>query len=389
MEGLPFELLEHLAYCVSLEPLPQLRQTSLSYLSRTNKTLQLAAQPILYRDPTFLSDWRARIYEKTLSKNVTPWLLSRSSEVEKPWWMPRSLKFDFAKPPRECYEIMYPSASSVDFEFDSAGGCDVPSFVACRHDFIWSCLTSFGTSAHALDTNFSPHLFGPVKRARNVVKSLIIHGEAFAEYYPFLFDAVHFINPCQFLAEEVKNGTDWPSDHDDADLEAWERPRGGQRDPEAWEWEDAGPKLLEKARYDYDVWGKHLDLDALYSLDFDSLSRSIHSQPPSPFPFSALTTLRIRCDTPLDYFLIFYTSSFPRLQNLSLTSESGFGTGDEMEWATLRFSITREKGVGINHDAEEDDASILKPLSENEMLEYPLKPYQGPNLRSLGLYYPN
>ncbi|GAA5902166.1 uncharacterized protein JCM6883_001317 [Sporobolomyces salmoneus] len=386
MERLPFELLEYIAHCLSLEPEPQLRQTSLSYLSRTNKTLYLAAQPVLYCDPVLLSDWRAKIYEKTLGNKVDPWLLSRSSKVDKQWWMPKSLKFDFPEPPPECSSPSWYRGQSLDLEFYYPSARPIPSSLSCRHDFVWSNLTSFEISYHARDADFSPHLFGPGKDARKILQSLIIHGDPFSHYYPFLFDAIHFIVPCQFLAEAVKKGIDWPTYYDaDEGLEGWEKHQEVRCDKEAWEWEDAGPKLLEKARFDYGLWDEHLDYDVWYDLDIDSLPAQIHSRPPSPYPFSSLIHLAMKCDTPLDCSLVFYTSSFPRLQTLSLSSEPGFGPGNELEWATLRFSITREKGVGINYAADNDDASILKPLSENEMLEYPLKPYRGPNLRRLEL----
>ncbi|GAA5957998.1 hypothetical protein JCM3765_006228 [Sporobolomyces pararoseus] len=90
MDRLPFELLGHISDCISLEPLPQLRQGSLASLSRTNKTFYTATRPTLYRDPVLLSDWRARCYEKTIGNKVNPWLLSGSRRKEKQWWVPRS-----------------------------------------------------------------------------------------------------------------------------------------------------------------------------------------------------------------------------------------------------------------------------------------------------------
>ncbi|GAA5902380.1 uncharacterized protein JCM6883_001386 [Sporobolomyces salmoneus] len=382
MDRLPFELLEYIADCLSLEPDSQLRQSSFSYLSRTNKTLQLAAQPILYRDPVLLSDWRAKLYEKTLGNKVDPWLLSRSSKLVKQWWMPRSLKFDFPEPPPECSAPSWHRVQTLDQEFYYPSARPIPLFLSCRHDFVWSNLTSFETSPHALDTNFSSHLFGPGKKARQVVTSLTL-GEVPCDYFPFLFDAIHFTEAGRFVCDWVKFGVDWPSDDSEEELKEWERREGGQHDENVWDWGIPSRQTIQKARFDYDVWQVYVAETMFYDVDFNP--GLIHSRRPSSFPFSSLTNLAITCNTPLDYLLLFYTSSFPRLETLSLFSDSEFGPGDGMEWATLRFSITREKGVGINYAADNNDASILKPLSENEMLEYPLKPYRGPNLRRLEL----
>ncbi|GAA5902451.1 uncharacterized protein JCM6883_001413 [Sporobolomyces salmoneus] len=319
MDRLPFELLIHIANCLSFEPVPQLRQTSLSYLSRTNKTLLLATRPILYRDPELLSDWRAQIYENSLSKNVNPWLLSRVNKVDKQWWMPRS----------------------------DSNARSVPSFIPCQHDVVWSNLTSFHILDPAYSANFSTHLLGPGRDLRKTIESLDLYG-AYYSFYPFLFDAVHYIDASLFLVEDAKKGVDWPTDNDDTDLQDWERPRGGQRDPEAWEWVNAGPKFLQRARFDYSTWEEHLDDDALWALDYSSLPTLIHSRSPSQFPFSSLTLLKITCTTLLDYMLIFYTPSFPALRTLSLYADCS--------------------------------------LTEKEILEYPFKPYRGPNLRRLELW---
>ncbi|GAA5902286.1 uncharacterized protein JCM6883_001356 [Sporobolomyces salmoneus] len=218
-----------------------------------------------------------------------------------------------------------------------------------------------------------------------MIQSLSIPGDTFSSYYLFLFEAVHYLDASLYLREDAKIGLTWPSEHDEQGLQDWEKHAGGQLDEEPSEWVDPGPKFLQNARFDLEFWDDNLNFDALYSLDYDLLPALIHSSPPSPYPFSSLIHLAMKCSTPLDCLLVFYTSSFPRLETLSLYSDFEFGPGDELEWATLRFSITREKGVGINYAADNDDASILKPLSENEMLEYPLKPYRGPNLRRLEL----
>ncbi|GAA5982179.1 hypothetical protein JCM5350_003483 [Sporobolomyces pararoseus] len=107
MDRLPFELLVHIAECISLESIPQLRQGSLAKLSRTNKALYTATQPILYRDPVLLSDWRAECYEKTIGKKVDPWLLSQSRRKETQWWMPRNVST-----PYMCVPAVYRLARS-------------------------------------------------------------------------------------------------------------------------------------------------------------------------------------------------------------------------------------------------------------------------------------
>ncbi|GAA5902437.1 uncharacterized protein JCM6883_001409 [Sporobolomyces salmoneus] len=409
MDRLPFELLTHIANCLSLEPLPQLRQTSLSYLSRTNKTLLLATRPILYRDPVLSSDWRAKIYEKSVSKNVNPWLLSRSSKVDKQWWMPRSvcdalfhseftqralkrtgldsqLNFEYPEPPDACYDKWYGSPSGVDFVFSFGGLREIPSFDACRHEFIWSNLASIEISEYALDDGFLTGQFGPGRNSRKMLQSLFDPANPSAGYYPFLFDAIHFLDAGHLLRDFVKKGVDWPSNNDEEGLEDWERHEGGQLDKAAWEREEAGPNLVQKARFDYGVWQQYINLKALWQLDYDSLPALIHSRPPSPFPFSSLTNLSISCISPLDHFLIFYTTSFPALCELVIRGPLISEAEDELDWATARFSITRKKGHGIAYDVEDDSSAVFKPLSEKEMLEYPLQPYRSPDLRSLEIY---
>ncbi|GAA5902409.1 uncharacterized protein JCM6883_001399 [Sporobolomyces salmoneus] len=295
MDRLPFELLTHIANCLSLEPLPPLRQTSLSYLSRANKTLLLATRPILYRDPVLLSDWRARIYENSFSKNVNPWLLTRARQIDKQWWMPRSvcdaqfnseltqralkrtgldsqLNFEYPEPSDACCDKWYGSPSGVDFVFSFGGLREIPSFVACRHEFIWSNLTSVEISEYALDDGFLTGQFGPGRNSRKMLQSLSNFANPSAGYYPFLFDAIHFLDAGHFLRDVVKKGVEWPSNNDEEGLEDWERHEGGQRDEAAWEWAEAGPNLVQKARFDYGVWQQYINLKALSNRKTDKLA---------------------------------------------------------------------------------------------------------------------
>ncbi|GAA5915967.1 uncharacterized protein JCM6883_001069 [Sporobolomyces salmoneus] len=369
MERLPFELLNHI-FASPLNP-KRYSATEFPFISLSNEQASSpAAEPVLYRDPVLLSDWRAN-YEKTLGNRVNPWLLKSSGQVDKQWWMPKSLGFDYAKPTKK----------NAGNSISNYGFRRSPSFLACRQPLVWSNLTSLHASRFAqIETGFLANLLGPGQQSRHTLQSLYLDGSLYHHALPFLFDATNFVRAGAFLE------TDWPSDDDNEFAEDWERHEAGQSEEEAWGWGEASPKLIQSARTDYEIWSQHYNFDKYNELNYFVNQAQIHSRPPSPYPFSALTDLHLNYSGSLNHMLIFYTPSFPVLRILMLYGSGILRPGSEtVDWATVRYSITREKGRGYDYKKENGRRSRFQPLSEEEILAYPLKPYRGPNLLKLKL----
>ncbi|GAA5990289.1 hypothetical protein JCM5350_002081 [Sporobolomyces pararoseus] len=359
MDRVPFELLVHISECLSLEPLPQLRQGSLAKLSRSNKTLHNATQPILYRDPVLLSDWRAKCYEKTIGKKVDPWVLSGSRRKEKRWWMPRKIGF-YNFGPRNC-----------------------PRFKALSSDVVWSNLTSLKFRNCSVNQFFLATVLGPRHSLRHTIVSLD-YPDSFTDYLLFLFDVAHFLKSVEYLfIRYIKTGVDYPSDDEENQLEGWARHEGVQHDYGAWSDEPLPEHLKERARFDFIVWSDFFDQELLWEIENATLATIIHSSRPSEYPFSALSFLSLRIAVEAGYHLIFYTSLFPSLRVLVLQSTEAFETIEPLDQATLRYSLTHENGSGALIGEDDEIRLRFEPLSEVEERDYPLKPYRGPHLSDL------
>ncbi|GAA5957968.1 hypothetical protein JCM3765_006218 [Sporobolomyces pararoseus] len=386
MDRLPFELLGHISDCISLEPLPQLRQGSLASLSRTNKTFYTATLPVLYRDPVLLSDWRARCYERTIGNKVNPWLLSGSRRKEKQWWMPRRLTFEFPTTPEELAYIADFARSPQTFCLDRPFPRSCPHFEACSMDFVWSNLVCLKATNCSFDGTFLATILCPGRNLGHQLQALDLDDRYLTSTYVFLFEAAYFVDSIGVLRERVKIGADYPRIEEEQDLEAWERHEGGQKDEEAWDRIVGSQSLHEKARFDYGLWQEYFDVDLSYCFDTALTPLLIHTTPSSDFPFSSLCSLSIRIWDEMEFQLIFYTSSFPSLRLLkirwySLDTEIRLVT--ELDLLTFRYSITRCQGAALFKQGRPELVRVLAPLSEVEERDYPLKPYRGPDLLGL------